>query len=169
MTNLPAQQTDIWTLATEQQKAAALASLAALPSRQMSSEGLDRASYYVALDGVTRVGLSEAVKAILRGALGHAFFPSPPEFRMQCDRAMEVYEDQRTRDARRERLQREAAEHRPVGPKTPAQLERAKRLLAKFHDGYVKPADKFVPTLDPSLVAMLPDNPQARERLGVSR
>lgn len=168
MTKLPAPHQNVWEPATEMAKTAALASLAALPSRQMSSETLDRASYFVALEGVTRVGLAEAVKAILRGALGHAFFPSPPELRIQCDRAMEVYEDQRTREARRERLEREASEHRPVGPKTPAQIERAKRLLANFHDGYVRPSDKFVPTLDPSLVAALPDNPKARERPGVA-
>lgn len=132
----------------------------------MSSETLDRASYYVALEGATRHGLSEAVKSILRGALGHAFFPSPPELRMQCDKAMASHEEQRARSAQREKIAAETAAYRPVR-KTPEQLARARRLLDGFYAGYEKPADKFAPTLDPSLVAQLPDNPKAHERMGV--
>lgn len=61
------------------------------------------ASYFLALEGVTRYGLSTAVKAILQNALGHAFFPSPPELRGQCDKAMQPHKEAREREYRRER------------------------------------------------------------------
>lgn len=77
--------------------------LASLPSRATSSAVLDKAGYYIALEGVTRYGLGKAVTNILRGALNHAFFPSPPELRIQCDKAMEWHEAQAEKVRRRER------------------------------------------------------------------
>lgn len=132
----------------------------------MSSEALDRASYYLALEGVTRYGLAEAVKTILQNGLGHAFFPSPPELRGQCDKAMAPHEDQRARAVRYERIAKEQAECRPV-QKTPEQIARARRLLAGFHAQYEKPEAKIISNLDPALVAQLPDNPAARQRMGL--
>lgn len=107
MSYLPVLTIDVWKKATEGEKSVALATLATLPSRATSSVELDRAAYYVALDGVTRHGLAEAVKAILKGALGHAFFPSPPELRMQCDKAMDWHERMAARIRRRERTNEE--------------------------------------------------------------
>lgn len=81
----------------------ALASLGGLPSRQTSSAEFDQATFFVALEGVTRYGLAEAVKAILQGSLNHAFFPSPPELRIQCNKSMEHYEAMDERIRRRQR------------------------------------------------------------------
>lgn len=103
MTNLPQIHQDVWKPATEAEKSQALVMLASLPSRATSSAALDKAGYYIALEGVTRHGLFEAVKAILKGALSHAFFPSPPELRIQCDKAMEWHEAYAERIRRRER------------------------------------------------------------------
>lgn len=128
---------------------------------------MDRASYYVALEGVTRFGLAEAVKAILRNALGHPFFPAPPELRGQCDKTMKPHEDYRERMARRRKIAEEYAAHRPVQARTPEQIARVQRVLADFHASYEKTADAFTPTLDPELVAQVKDNPKARERVGM--
>lgn len=128
---------------------------------------LARASYYVALEGVTRFGLAEAVKAILRNALGHTFFPSPPELRGQCDKAMRPHEEHRERQARRKKLAEEHAAYQTVQNRSPAEIARAKRLYADFCASYEKQADPFIPTLDPELVAQVKDNPKARERMGM--
>jgi hypothetical protein len=81
--------------------------LAGLPARETGDSHIDKAAYYIALEGVTRYGLAEAVKFILRGALGHTFFPSPPELRIQCDKAMEWHDRERERIRRREQMERE--------------------------------------------------------------
>ena len=121
---------DVWTPATEADKAAALVSLAGLPSRQTSSAELDRAAFYVALEGVTRHGLAEAVRFILRGALGHGFMPSPPELRIQCDKAMQWHHDEAERIRRREQI----ATERPAPVKrTQAQIERNKELVSGLY------------------------------------
>jgi hypothetical protein len=83
---LPALKSDTTTRATEAQVLQALASLAGLPSRQADDAELDRKMYHVALEGVSRYALNEAVKAIIRGALGHTFFPSPVEMRFSARR-----------------------------------------------------------------------------------
>lgn len=141
---------------------AALASLAALPSRATSSAGLDKAAYYLALDGVTRYGLAEAVKSIMKNGLGHAFFPSPPELRGQCDKAMEFHERERERIRRR---QRENEEHvrQKADWKEPTTEEKARAATtyAEFCKGYEKAAAEDTLTLDPELVAQIPDNPKS--------
>ena len=101
--NQLATQAEVWIKASNEDKLKALAALNSLPSRQSRSVELSEASYFVALEGVTRYGLGEAVKNILRGALNHAFFPSPPELRIQCDKAMEWHEAQAEKVRRRER------------------------------------------------------------------
>jgi hypothetical protein len=103
--NLPVKQLDPWTKATDMEKLAALSALGSLPSRPVSSPELDSGGYFVALEGVTLYGLTIAVKAILQGALQHAFYPSPPELRRQCDEAMKWHE----RRAERQRLMERSA------------------------------------------------------------
>lgn len=132
--NLPALSKDAWTPATEHDKAAALVSLASLPSRATSSAKLDKAGYYVALEGVTRYGLGEAVKNILRGSLNHAFLPSPPELRIQCDKAMEWHEAQAEKIRRRERENAEFQRQQlgvPI-PRTEEGRQRQQRAYAAF-------------------------------------
>lgn len=113
---------------------AALAYLAGLPSRQSASEGIDRAVYYTALEGVTRHGLREAVKFIVKGALGHAFFPSPPELRMQCDKAMEWHVQEQVRVRRRQQIEAErpTARPEPTADEKRRVQEAYRRFLASY-------------------------------------
>ena len=102
-----------------------------LPSAPSTSPERDEATFAIALDGVTRHGLFEAVRAILQGALGHAFFPNPPELRMQCDKAMEHHKSMRELIARRERVKRERP--LPVPPLTAEQQARREEVMRRFH------------------------------------
>lgn len=92
--------------------------------------------YYLALDGVTRYGLAEAVKAVAQNKLGHPFFPEPPELRGLCDKAMEWPERQRERQMREERIARERRENSVTVQRTPEATARVKALHAQFHAGY---------------------------------
>lgn len=136
----------------------ALASLAGLPSRQADDADLDRKMYHVALAGVSRYALNEAVKAIIRGSLGHTFFPSPVELRQECDKAMEPVH----RQARRERIVIEQSEEnrqflRVQAAKTPEAKAKVAARYAEFCKGYQKQAAVHESTLDPELVAKVPD------------
>jgi hypothetical protein len=133
-----------------------------LPSRQADDAELDRKMYQVALAGVSRYALNEAVKAIIRGALGHTFFPSPVEFRQQCDKAMEPHHREAERIRIRETQARENREfEKTVATRTPEAMARVKATYERFCEGYRKETAPFVPTLDPELVARVPDNPKA--------
>ncbi|WP_367715138.1 hypothetical protein AB2N04_14650 [Nitratireductor sp. GISD-1A_MAKvit] len=127
------EQIDPWKLATDEDKVAALASLGSLPSREIKSAKLSRAAYLLALRGVTKYALSRAVTAILQGALGHAFFPSPPELRIQCNRMMEWHEQ---KEAERRRIARENADfirqHGRPPEKTQQGRNRVRALYADF-------------------------------------
>lgn len=102
-----------------------------LPSAPSTSPERDEATFAIALDGVTRHGLFEAARAILQGALGHGYFPTPPALRMQCDKAMEHHVRMRERIALRERAERE----RPPA-KAPLSVEEKRRQqerMRAFH------------------------------------
>lgn len=117
----------------------------------------------MALDGVTRHGLSEGVKAILKGALGHAFLPSPPELRMQCDKAMEWHVRERDRILRQQRIARDRDP--PRREPTEAEKARVAKLYADFCEGYkATKAAEDGPKLDPALVALVPDAPSTFKR-----
>jgi hypothetical protein len=142
--------------------------LSGLPSRETTAGEIDNAAFMMALEGVTRHGLSEAVRFILRGALGHAFLPSPPELRIQCDKAMEHHKQMRERIARQERI---ASEREPdIPPRTADEIARQKERMARFYEasGYEdgrKIAQERV-TLDPALVAQIADAPTAWRKAG---
>ena len=153
---LPAQQTDVWSLASQQDQIKALVLLASLPARETGDAQVDKAAYYIALDGVTRFGLAEAVKAVLQGRLGHAFFPSAAELRIQCDKAMEHHVSMRRQIERQEQIRRERPAERP--PLTEAEKERHAARMKAFNAGYEteKVAQPRI-YLDPELVAKIPD------------
>lgn len=163
---IPAIQQDVWKPATEVEKIQALVTLSGLPSRETTAGEIDNAAFMMALDGVTRYGLSEAVRFILRGALGHAFLPSPPELRIQCDKAMEHHKQMRERIARQERI---ASERLPdIPPRTADEIARHTERMARFYEasGYEdgrKIAQERV-TLDPALVAQIADAPTTWKR-----
>jgi len=107
-----------------------------LPARESVNQQIDKASYYIALEGVTRYGLAEAVRSILKGGLSHAFFPSPPELRIQCDKAMEWHERQREREFREQRYLRERQENNRITTRTPEAIARQQAAYRKFLAGY---------------------------------
>ena len=129
-------QIDHWSKASDQDKIKALASLNSLPSRQTDTVEISEAGYFVALEGVTRYGLTEAVRSILKGGLNHAFFPSPPELRMQCDKAMEWPERQREREFREQRYIRERRENNNIVQRSPEGVARQQEAYRKFLAGY---------------------------------
>lgn len=140
---LPITKPDTSSKATELQIIQALASLASLPSRQADDAEMDQQMYFVALDGVSRYALSEAVKSIIRGSLGHTFFPSPVEFRQQCEKAMEPHIRQAERIRIQETQERERAEFaRSRQGQTPAARERVAAAYAKFCAGYTSEKDE---------------------------
>ena len=140
--------------------------LSGLPSRETTAGEIDNAAFMMALDGVTRYGLSEAVRFILRGALGHAFLPSPPELRIQCDKAMQYHRQMRDRIIRQENIRRDREPDIP--PRTADEIARQKERMARFYEasGYEdgqKIAQERV-TLDPALVAQIADAPTTWKR-----
>ena len=146
--NLPAQRTDVWTPATDGDKLKALALLGALPARQALSPDVEDASFLIALDGVTKHGLEEAVKFILRGSLKHAFFPNPAELRQECDKAMEWPEREAERIRRREAIERDrelerqrAAAEQELLAASRARLEAEQELLQRVISRLVAPVD----------------------------
>ncbi len=93
---------------TRQDVAGALMALSSLPKRQTVDPSTEFDAYCVALDRVRNIDLGEAVRSVLQGGCGHAFFPSPPELRLRCNAVMESRLDvlQRERRAQCEREQR---------------------------------------------------------------
>ena len=138
----------------------ALASLAGLPSRQADDASLDQQMYFVALDGVTRYALSEAVKAVMRNKLGHTFFPSPVELRRLCDEAQRPHDEmaRRARVLDQQRREREAWNAADAA-KTPEARQHVSKVYAEFCEGYRRPPVESSVVLDPDLVAMIPDAP----------
>jgi hypothetical protein len=172
---LPTKAPDVWAKANEGNILQALALLAALPSRQADDAALDKETFFIALEGVTRHGLIEATKAILRGELGHAFFPSPPELRMQCDKGMEWHERMRDRIRRNE----QAAAQRPPEKRalTPQERERQAERMRQFHRSIGADPDSvegnFMADMEAKYgadaLASVPDNPRRFDVPGFSR
>lgn len=149
----------------------ALASLAGLPSRQADDDGIDRKMYFVALSGVSRYALNEAVKAIIRGVLGHTFFPSPVEFKQQCDKAMEPHMREAQRIRILEAQARENAEFEDLmAARTWEAIARQQAAYAKFCEAQepAKAAKEQRIHLDPELLAKLPDAPSAFKQAKVA-
>lgn len=158
---VPALKTDTTTKATEAQVLQALASLAGLPSRQADDAELDRKMYHYALQGVSRYALNEGVKAIIRGALGHTFFPSPVELRQQCDKAMEPHNRQAERIRIREEQETENARFNKVlAQRTPEAMARVSDIYRRYCEQYAASKareESRALMLDPDLVANVPD------------
>jgi hypothetical protein len=112
----------------------ALASLAGLPSRQADDAALDQQMYLVALESVTRYALSEAVKSIIRGGLGHTFFPSPVELRLACDRAQQPVRDMQRRITMTEENRRDREEFDRINAgKTAESRARVAEVTRQMH------------------------------------
>lgn len=92
--------------------------------------------FLLALDGVTRWGLMAGIERIIKGGLGHAFMPSPPELRQAIDREMIPHAAERERIERREKLAEEAAAFGPIPKRTPEQIARVKAIYDRFSADY---------------------------------
>jgi len=90
----------------------------------------DISSYLIALDGVSAWCLRASVKSILQGGLGHGWYPSPPEFRLHCDKLMRPIWDMLDRERREKRVREEMAADRPANIDMAARL----RVVAKLND-----------------------------------
>lgn len=111
----------------------ALLLLNSLPSRIVEGAELNKAAYFIALAGVELFGLQRAVENILKGKLGHGFFPSPAELRLQCEGVMQPIRDAQHK-AKREREHREAeADFAPIDH-SPAAKARVAALYQQFLD-----------------------------------
>lgn len=146
--------------------------LGSLPAREADSSGIDKAAYYLALEGTTKYGLQQAAKAILRGALGHVFFPNPAELRIQCDKAMEHPISLRNRASVYERMAREKIPDRP--PLSEAEKERQNERMARFHAAYhAKDPEAEMAVIrakyDPDLLAKVPDAPRVPLPAGMAQ
>lgn len=173
--NFPTRVTDVWTPATDGEKLKALAAFANLPSRESSSVERDEGTFFIALDGVSRFALFEAVKAVLQNKLGHPFFPSPPELRGLCDEAMKPHERMRERIQRNAQAYRERPpEHVPL---TPAERERQAERMQHFYRsigaGPEAAEGQFLAEMEAKYgadaLASVPDNPKRLDVPGFSR
>lgn len=139
--------------------------LAGLPSRAPDDEGAHKAAYFLALEGVTRYGLQEAVRVILKGGLGHTFFPTPVELRLKCDSAMAWHQREHQRIQQRQTQTEENRQFvQTVSQRTPEGIARQQQAYRTFCAGYAekKAAERIV--LDPELVALVPDAPSTFKR-----
>lgn len=134
-----------------------------LPSRPVpdGTEAVARDAMYRALDGVTKYAFNEAINAVLRGKLGHTFFPSPVELRRLCDEAQRPHDDM----ARRARLSEEQRREREAWraadeAKTPEARANVSSVYQRFCERYEPAPVEDTVTLDPELVAKVPDAPK---------
>lgn len=127
---------------------------------------------------MSRYALGQATDAILRGALGHTFYPSPPEIRMQCDAAMQPHIEEAARIRRLEQQlaerQRHSAFHDDKTPAAKARVSKAyQAYLASFGEAKTSEDEKERAAIrarygmTPEVLASIQDNPKAREKMGV--
>lgn len=152
-------------IVTQQDVAAALLKLKILSKRVAVDPSSELESYLIALDGVKACDLAAAVYAILQDALGHAFYPAPPELRRQCNIALDVRATQLSKAARR---QREVQQRLPDVERTPEQRARIAALHRAFHDSLrpISEADEIEAIrqkYDPVALAAIPDREPATD------
>jgi hypothetical protein len=146
---------------TEQDVLGAMVTLGSLPKRQSDQAQLDLEAYKVALDRTLAIDLAAAVRSILQGALGHAFFPSPPEFRIQCN----ANADNRAAVAERERKairEREDRMNFREVSNTPEQRARVAEAYQRFLDSRSTQSEvdelaAIRAKYDPEKLAKIPD------------
>ncbi|RWC53852.1 MAG: hypothetical protein EOS54_11770 [Mesorhizobium sp.] len=131
--------TEVVRAATGRDLLASLAALDPLPRRASTNPELEFATFKTALEGrqvgqivVAYVDLMAAVRAIVQGALGHAYHPSPAELRMQCDAKRDERLAEIATAARRRAAEEDQASYRSTSPKTPEARERVASTYAKF-------------------------------------
>ena len=120
---------------TDQDICAALGELTALPPREGQELEPSLEAYRRALSGVSWRDLAAAVDDISRGALGHGYFPSPPELRIAVDRAAEVEAARLAKIANDRRWREEAHSFRAIPRPTPEAKARVQAMVDAFKRG----------------------------------
>lgn len=144
----------------------------ALPSRASDEAEFEQRAYHVALEGVSRWALTQAVKSVLQNKLGHPFFPSPPELRGLCDAAIEPLNRMRERIARQERLKRQTPPSLP--PISPEVRARQEERMRRFHRAMSEPVtqdeiEEIAAKYGPEVLANIPDAPDAVPHFSVPK
>lgn len=140
---------DTSTPASREQISQALELLNSLPRKASGdSDGSRRLeAYHTALAGVTRYALNIATQTILRGELGHGFYPSPAEYRQACDRAMEpIYRQERAyRQWQQQQADRKASEafERQRTPEARQRVKDAYEAYCARHESEREPEPEF--------------------------
>lgn len=147
-----------------------LRSLKSLPARPSLDLEFDEAVYIVALEGVTKWGLREAVRSILQGGLDHSFYPAAPEFRMHCNAIMRPVIEKIEKERREHLLREQEAEFKTLEPKSPEAKARASAAYSAFLAGIetdkrdgkteAQELEEIRAKYDPELLAAIPDQPE---------
>ncbi|QND58226.1 hypothetical protein [Mesorhizobium huakuii] len=113
--------TEVVRTATERDVLVALAALNPLPRRASINPELEFAAFRTGLEGkqlgiivVAYADLMAAVRAIVQGALGHGYHPSPAELRMHCDAKRVERLEVGAAERRRKAIAEEAAAFAPL-------------------------------------------------------
>lgn len=118
---------------TKQDLMAALGRMRMLPTRATDDPSALFEAYVTAMDRVLVEHLSEAVTAIMQGALGHGFFPSPPELRIQSDRIRQAELERERRIAQARRQCEEAVQYQRQMPEpSPEAKARVQAMVDEF-------------------------------------
>lgn len=149
MTHQITKPRDTSTPASREQISQALTLLTSLPRRPSDDERgkLNLEAYHTALAGVTRYALNLATQTILRGELGHGFYPSPAEYRQACERAMEpIYRQERAyRQWQQQQADRRASEafERQQTPEARQRVKEAYEAYCARHESEREPEPEF--------------------------
>jgi len=118
---------------TRQDVASALVRLGSLPTRASDDALGDFEVYVTALQGARFDHLELAITAIMRGALGHGFLPSPPELRIECDKIAKAEQAQRAKlIEQRRRFEEMAGYQRALPEPTPEARARVQAMVDQF-------------------------------------
>ncbi|TGU99170.1 hypothetical protein EN794_000035 [Mesorhizobium sp. M00.F.Ca.ET.151.01.1.1] len=131
--------TEIVRTATPRDLLVTLAVFNPLPRRSSGNPELEFASFQTALEGrepgkivVGYTDLVSAARAIMQGALGHGFHPSPVELRMWCDACRDQRLEEIAKADRRRAADNEQAAYRSTGTKSEQGRERVAAAYALF-------------------------------------
>lgn len=154
---------------TRQDIAGALVSLSPLVKRVALDPEIEFAGYLAGLRSVRYLDLVAAVQAILEGALGHGFFPTPPELRIECNRAFDRRHADDVREARRREMAEQIATRNDLPKRTPEGRERVAKLMREFNMRWEiertkePPLDEVRARLGDEALRRLPNQPTTSE------
>lgn len=119
-------------IVTRQDVLAALVRMGTLPTRSSDDATAELGIYVEALGGVKADHLAGAVRAIIRGSLGHGFLPSPPELRIECDKIAKAEAAAAAREHAERRRWEEVAEYRRTVEHSPESRARVQAMVDQF-------------------------------------